>query len=309
MIIVFGSLNADLFFAVDRLPTPGETVLTPTVTLQPGGKGANQAAAAALAGAETRFVGCVGDDALGAPVLAALAAVGCDVSGVSRVPGATGTAAVMVEASGANQIVVASGANGAVRAEHLGPGDLRAGTTLVCQMEIPTAENAKVLARAKRAGVRTVLNLAPAQPVQRELLDDVDVLVVNEGEAEVLAGRQAAPAATARQLAARHGLTCLVTLGGAGAVAMTAEGSGWRIGVLPVTVVDTVGAGDAFVGMLAASLDRGADLPTALHRASVAAGLACTRAGAMAAMASADEIEGRLSELPAAAELGHGEGE
>lgn len=119
MIVVLGSINADLFFAVDRLPGRGETVLTPTLTARPGGKGANQAAAAARAGAAAAFLGCVGDDAAAGEVLAALSASGCDVSGVRRVPGPTGTAMVVVEAGGENLIVVASGANTAVTADLL----------------------------------------------------------------------------------------------------------------------------------------------------------------------------------------------
>lgn len=304
MITVFGSINADLFFTVDRLPARGETVLTPTVTMQPGGKGANQAAAAARAGGETRFVGCVGADALAAPVLAALREAGCDIAGVRRVPGATGTAAVLVERSGENQIVVASGANGAVAADQLDA--LAPGGTLVCQMEIPEAETAAALARARRSGMRTVLNLAPARAVGTDVLADVDFLILNEGEAAVLAGGAAPPLETARRLARDHDLTCVVTLGGDGALAVTPRGTGWRVGTLTVDAVDTVGAGDAFVGVLAASLNGGRDLADALHRASVAAGLACTRPGAMAALPTADEIDARLSALPRPAELGDG---
>jgi len=304
MITVFGSINADLFFTVDTLPARGETVLTPSVTLQPGGKGANQAAAAARAGAPTRFIGCVGEDALAAPVLDALRRAGCDVSGVRTVTGATGTAAVMVERSGENQIVVASGANGAVTAGQLG--SLASGDTLVCQMEVPVEETAAALEAASRAGMRTVLNLAPARPVDSAVLDTVDLLILNEGEAAVLAGADCAPAAQARRLAGDHGLTCVVTLGGDGALAVTAGGEGWRVGALAVEAVDTVGAGDAFVGVLAASLDTGLTLAAAFHRASVAAGLACTRPGAMAALPDAAEIEARLSALPGAAQLGDG---
>ena len=164
MITVFGSLNVDLLFNLDRLPAPGETVLTREIIQLPGGKGANQATAAAKAGAPTRFVGCVGTDGLGAPVLASLEAAGCDVSGVRTVPGATGTAVVMVERSGENQIVVGSGANMAVEAGMLAGAALGPGDTLVCQMEIPLEATVAGLAAARRAGARTVLNLAPAPP-------------------------------------------------------------------------------------------------------------------------------------------------
>lgn len=306
MITVFGSLNIDLLFNLERLPTPGETVLTGGIVQLPGGKGANQATAAAKAGAATRFVGCVGEDGLGEPVLASLRAAGCDVSSVRVVPGATGTAVVMVERSGENQIVVGSGANMAVTADQLDALALGPDDTLVCQMEIPVEATVAGLAAAKRAGVRTVLNLAPARALPAEVLAAVDVLVVNEGEAAVLAGRSAEPAEIARSLAGAHDLVCVVTLGGEGAIAVTPTGEGYRVATLPVTAVDTVGAGDAFVGVLAAALDAGMALPGALHRASVAAGLTCTRRGAAAALPDAGEIESRLSALSRPVDLGNG---
>ncbi|GHD54763.1 ribokinase [Thalassobaculum fulvum] len=303
MIVVLGSINADLFFAVDRLPGRGETVLTPTVTVRPGGKGANQAAAAARAGAVAAFFGCVGEDSSGSDMLTALADTGCDVSGVRRVPGATGTAAVMVEAGGENQIVVASGANGAVAADLLADAGLGPGTTLVCQMEIPVEQTAAALRRARAAGARTVLNLAPARPIPPSALADVDVLVVNEPEARTLEGEAGTPLGLARNLAARHRLTCIVTLGGDGAVAAEADGTAWSVGVLPVAAVDTVGAGDAFVGVLAATLDGGGALPEAMRRASVAAGLACTAEGAMSSLPDAAVIDARLADLAPAGRL------
>lgn len=306
MITVFGSLNVDLLFNLDRLPSPGETVLTRKIVQLPGGKGANQATAAAKAGAPTRLVGCVGEDGLGAPVLASLEAAGCEVSGVRTVPGATGTAVVMVERSGENQIVVGSGANMAVEAGMLGGAALGAGDTLVCQMEIPLEATVAGLAAARKAGARTVLNLAPARTLPPEVLGDVDVLILNEGEAAVLAGTDAPPVETARKLAAGHDLTCVITLGSEGAIAVTPDGRGYRVGTLAVEAVDTVGAGDAFVGVLAAGLDAGLALPDALHRASVAAGLTCTRPGAAAALPDAAEIEGRLSALARPVELGDG---
>ena len=306
MITVFGSLNLDLLFNLDRLPAPGETVLTRKIVQLPGGKGANQASAAAKAGAPTRFVGCVGEDGLGASVLASLMAAGCDVSGVRTVPGATGTAVVMVERSGENQIVVGSGANLAVEAGMLDPAWLKPGDTLVCQMEIPLEAVVEGLAAARRTGARTVLNLVPARMLPAEVLADVDVLVLNEGEAALLAGTDAPPAGVARKLAGDHGLTCVVTLGGEGAIAVTRDGHGDRVGALAVQAVDTVGAGDAFVGVLSAALDAGLALPAALHRASVAAGLTCTRPGAAAALPDAAEIEGRLSALARPVDLGNG---
>ncbi|NQW08711.1 MAG: ribokinase [Alphaproteobacteria bacterium] len=302
MILVLGSINADLFFTVEHLPAPGETVLTPSVTLRPGGKGANQAAAAARAGSMVRFLGCVGDDAVAETVLAALVDAGCDISGVRRVAGATGTAAVMVEASGENQIVVASGANGRVTADLL-PAEMAPDITLVCQMEIPPAETERALIAAKAWGARTVLNLAPAGDISDQALVAVDVLVVNEIEAIALAGEAGTPLGLARNLADRHAVVCVVTVGAQGAVAVEPGGVAWRVGALGVEAVDTVGAGDAFVGVLAATLDDGADLPTALHRASVAAGLACTAEGAMTGLPDAAAIERRRPDLAPAARV------
>jgi len=303
VILVLGSINADLFFAVDRLPGRGETVLAPTVTVRPGGKGANQAAAAARSGTATAFHGCVGDDGYAGPVLAALAATGCDVAGVRRLPGATGIAMVVVEAGGENLIVVASGANAATTAAQLGDGAFGPRVTLVCQMEIPAAETAKALRAAKAAGARTVLNLAPAGPLAATALADVDVLVVNKVEAAALGGQAGTALGLARALSASHRLTCVVTLGGDGALAVEPDGTAWTVGTLAVQPVDTVGAGDAFVGVLSASLDQGMSLPASLRRAGVAAGLACTAEGAMQGMPDADAIAARLDELPAARRL------
>lgn len=303
MILVFGSINADLFFAVDRLPGRGETVLAPSVVTRPGGKGANQAAAAARSGAATAFLGCVGGDAMADLVLTDLAASGCDVAGVRRMPGATGTAMVVVEAGGENLIVVASGANALVTADLLAADVLGPRVTLVCQMEIPAAETAKALRAAKAAGARTVLNLAPAGGLPAATMADVDVLVVNRIEAGALEGEAGAPLGLARALATRHRLTCVVTLGRDGALAVEPDGTAWTVGTLAVEAVDTVGAGDAFVGVLAASLDQGMSLPASLCRASVAAGLACTAEGAMPSMPDAAAIAARLGELPAARRL------
>ncbi|EDP61198.1 ribokinase [alpha proteobacterium BAL199] len=303
MILVLGSINADLFFAVDRLPVRGETVLAPSVTTRPGGKGANQAAAAARAGAATAFFGCVGDDGVAGGMLAALAETGCDVSGVQRVPGETGTAMVVVERGGENLIVVASGANRQVTANLLPADRLGPATTLVCQMEIPAEQTVRALRRARAEGARTVLNLAPVGAIPSTALADVDVLIVNRIEAEALVSGAGDPLDLARTLAQRHDLTCVVTLGGEGVLAVEPGGTAWSVGVLPVRAVDTVGAGDAFVGVLAASLDARTALPDALRRASVAAGLACTVEGAMPSLPDRSAIEARLNDLAPARRL------
>lgn len=298
MIIVPGSVNADLLFKVERLPRPGETVLCPSYVMAPGGKGANQAAAAAKAGAEVAFVGHVGADAYG-PVVRGLleaAGVGCAHLAVAEAP--TAIAVIGVDAGGENQIIVASGANLATAAAQMPEALLGAGATVLCQNEIRPEESFAALVAAKLKGARTILNMAPAAAVPPEVLGALDLLVVNEHEAETVAGVSGQPPeAVARGLATSYGLTCVVTLGGAGCIAVTAA-EGWRVPVLPVRPVDTTGAGDTFVGALAAWLDQGAELPDALRAASVAAALSCEEVGAQTAQPRRDRILARLPELP-----------
>ena len=191
MITVFGSINLDLIFALERLPGPGETVLGPAVRVEPGGKGANQAVAAALDGVPVAMVGAVGRDALATDALAGLLAVGVDVSGVARVAATTGCAAIGTDPEGRNQIAVGSGANLAARADQVDAARLGPGHTLLLQMEVPAAETAALLRRVR--GARTVLNLAPALPLPPDAWRLVDVLVVNEHEAAWLASTLGCP--------------------------------------------------------------------------------------------------------------------
>jgi ribokinase len=303
MILVFGSLNADLVFQVRVLPRPGETVLCPGYVLAPGGKGANQAAAAAKAGASVRMVGHVGDDSFGSFLRGVLVEAGVDCTGVADSDKATGIAVIGVESSGENQIMVGSGANLATDASQVDDAALVAGLTVLCQNEVDPEATFALLQRARRRGVRTILNLAPAAPVPAPVLDAIDVLVVNEIEAAMAAGEGGIgdARALAQGLATRHDLTCVVTLGAEGAIAV-GPGGNFRIGPLAIDPVDTTGAGDAFVGVLAAALDQGRTLPEALRRASVAAGLACTRLGAQTSPRVA-EIEARLADLAPATPL------
>lgn len=294
MIVVLGSINLDLGFAAPRLPEPGQTVLCDGAAVSPGGKGANQALAAARDGAAVRMVGAVGRDAFAAPALQALIASGVDVTGVAEVDRPTGLAAVMVEPAGRNQIMVASGANLDVTARQIASLPLGPDTVLVLQMEIPAAETAAAISLARRRGARIVLNLAPAAPLPEDVIAQVDVLIANEGE---IAGFGIGdPHDIARALASRLGITVVATLGHEGAYLVSGNDA-WRIGVLPVRVVDTTAAGDAFVGVFAAALGRGATPLAALHRASVAAGLACTRTGAQASLPDTAEIDSQLSHL------------
>lgn len=300
MIVVFGSVNIDLVVPVERLPRPGETVLGPHYTLVPGGKGANQALAAARAGSAVQMIGRVGRDGFADLALAELKAAGIDLSSLERDDLPTGCALIPVDRQGGNLIIVASGANMAAAERQVSDALLGPQTVVILQMEVPLADNWRLLERAKRRGARIVLNCAPAAPVPRAALAMLDWVVVNESEAELLARDLALSAPDARAagaaIAKSGGTTVIVTLGGDGAIAF-AGAEAWAIGALPITPVDTTAAGDAFVGAFAAAVDSGADLPAALHRASVAGGLACTVAGAQPSLPTKAAIEDRLRDL------------
>lgn len=296
-IVVIGSANVDLVTRVERLPAPGETVLATGYAEHAGGKGANQAIAAARLGRAVSFVGVVGDDGPGAWLTEALVAEGVDVAKLRRLPGVpTGRAIVLVDDAAENCIVVVSGANA-----ELGPDDvtaashtLRGAAVAVAQLEIPLEA---VRAAAGHAAGRFVLNPAPARPLDADLLDRVDVLVVNEGEFARVTGVEVGNGAEAfADRVAQAGLRCavVVTLGGRGA--MVCEDGQVRVcPAPPVTVVDTTGAGDCFVGALADALARGRPLPEALHWAVAAASLSTQSLGATTAMPTSAEVEALLA--------------
>lgn len=296
MILVFGSINLDVIFALPALPRPGETALGPGYRTAAGGKGANQAVAAARDGAAVAMIGCVGDDAFAAPALAGLAAAAVDLGDVVRVDAPTGCAAVCVDPQGANLIAVGAGANLELAASQVPDSMLERAGTLVLQMEVPAAENAALIARAAARGCRTLLNLAPAGAIDRAALGRIDWLIVNESEAAAVLGEPMGDPIAAADRLVRSARGVVLTLGAAGAVAATAEAC-WQVAALPVVPVDTTGAGDCFVGVFAAALDRGAALPLALARASVAAGLACLAPGAQPSLPDSRAIDARLSEL------------
>lgn len=292
-VLVFGSANADLVFPTPTLPAPGHTVLGESWQASPGGKGANQATAAARAGAETAFVGAVGVDSLAEVALAGVMAAGVDLSGVVRSGLATGAAAICVDARGANQISVASGANAAVVATQVEDAALTPTTVLLLQMEVPVAEMAALVARARARGARVILNLAPPAPLPEAMLRQLDLLIANEHEADWLAGRLGV-APDAVSLRAALGIDVVVTRGEQGAEAATAEGAHHQP-AFQARAVDTTGAGDCWCGTLAAALDGGATLAQAMRRASAAAAIAVGRAGAAAAMPTAAETEALLA--------------
>lgn len=289
MIIVFGSINLDLIFPLPHLPTPGETVLGPTMRIEPGGKGANQAVAAARDGAQVAFAGAVGADALADDALRLLHDSGVNMARIATAEAATGCAAICLDAEGRNLIAVASGANLAARHTQVEDALLRPGDTLLLQMEVPVPEIEALIARARTAGMRIILNLAPAAPLSLTALQSLDILVANEEEAAFLATHLGTPPGAAA-LHQALGIAIVVTLGGDGAEAATSTGP-LHLPATEVTVIDTTGAGDCFTGVLAASLDRGLGLAAAIHRANTAAGLACTRAGTQGALPTAGETD------------------
>jgi ribokinase len=293
-VVVIGSANVDFVISADRLPAPGETVPDGTLLVNHGGKGANQAVAARRLGAEVRFVGCVGDDASGAAIRAALAGEGIGVAGLtSTAAAATGTALIAVDRNGRNQIVVAPGANRDLMPEHVTrcAGDIAWADVVLCQLEIPVPSVMRALDLARAAGRITVLNPAPARQLDRSIWALVDYLTPNELEVGRLTERSDLdPAAAARLLLGHGAKHVIVTLGEAGLVACDASGDR-HVPAFAVAAIDTTAAGDAFNGALATSIAAGTPLDHATRFASAAAALACTRRGAQASLATRAEVD------------------
>lgn len=285
-VVVVGSANVDLVVPVERHPHGGETVLGGTLTRSPGGKGANQAVAAARAGgAATSMVGALGRDDAADLLLASLTGAGVDVGAVARLDVPSGTALITVDAAGENAIVVAPGANGHVRVDDAARERLARADVVLAQLEVPV-EAVLAAARVRPAGAPLVLNAAPSRALPDEVWAAVDVLVVNEHEARDLAPGAADPGAALLDRVP----AVVVTLGGAGATVLRRGRPPEAVPGMRVEVVDTTGAGDTFCGVLAAGLARGADLADAARTATVAAALAVTRRGAQDAVPTAQEV-------------------
>lgn len=303
MITVVGSANMDLIARMARLPSPGETILGTSMTRMPGGKGANQAVAAARAGSEVVFVGRVGDDMYGSELLDTLrnAGVSTAQTSVDRTT-PTGLAMIEVDAQGENTIVVIPGAN-----SHVSPDDVDrardaivASRVVVLQLEIPVDSVARAAQIAHEAGALVVLNPAPARPLDPTLLRLVDVVVPNEEEVARLSGLGAPvdAAAVAHLLLDAGPRAVIVTLGARGAVIVTRDDE-VDIPPVPVRPVDTTGAGDAFVGNLAHALDEGQSLEEAAGFAAAAAAASVLRIGAQPSMPGRAETEALLrGEIP-----------
>lgn len=292
-VVVVGSINVDLVVTADHLPRPGETVVGGQFARHFGGKGANQAVAAARAGASVTMVGAVGRDADGDASLEALVAEGIDVSGVRRVEAPTGVAIIAVDRSGENQIVVASGANGEVSTEDAslrglpnGPGVL-----LVC-LEIPMPAVTAAVMAAERIGLQSVVNPAPAERLPAELLASGPILTPNRDELLATCGAADLEAAL-EWLTAAGTRAIAVTLGSQGT--LLAEGNRRvHFPVRPVDAVDATGAGDTFSGVLAAWIADGRSLDDAVRAANVAAMIKVTQPGARGGMPTRAQIEAEL---------------
>ncbi|GLZ05133.1 ribokinase [Actinomadura sp. NBRC 104412] len=280
-VVVVGSVNADLVIGVERRPGPGETVLGSDLAVYPGGKGANQAVAAARLGGRVAILARIGDDGNGALLRSALADAGVDLGHLLRTPGPSGVALITVDPDGDNSIIVSPGANRRLLPSDVPPArPLLEGASVVSfQLEIPLETVHAAARTAADAGARVVLNLSPPAPLPDDLLALCDPLVVNEHEAAFLLGRQGrgdGPAGLAERLLARGPRSVVITLGGDGALAADASGTA-SVPAPRVEAVDTTGAGDAFTAALCLRLARGDALADAARHA-VRVGAAAVRA-------------------------------
>ncbi|MFP4440777.1 MAG: ribokinase [Chloroflexaceae bacterium] len=301
-ICVVGSLNMDLVMRTPHLPAPGETVSGGPFATHPGGKGANQAVAAARLGAAVAMVGRVGGDAFGARLRTELAEAGIDIRQVVTLPDvASGVALIAVEASGQNSIIIAPGANGALTpadVEAAGP-TITAAQVLLLQLETPLPAVQRAAELAHAAGTLVLLNPAPAQPLPAELLAQVDYLIPNEQEAALLLGEAIATdadaAGAAQRLCAQTGVGgVVITLGAQGAVLAQAQTEPQFVPAHSVEVADTTAAGDAFVGAFAVALAEGRTPAEALRWGNAAGALAVTAAGAQPSLPSRNAVAALL---------------
>jgi ribokinase len=297
VITVFGSINLDLIGGVERLPRPGETVAGTSFATAPGGKGANQALAAARAGAAVRMAGAIGRDAFAEPALALLRSGGVHLAGVRAVEAATGVALILVDSTGENVIAVIPGANGTVGEANAAGLEFSPDDVLLLQLEVPVAAIEAVARRARQSGARVLLNFAPYRAAALSLLQYATHLIVNESECALIADASGCGAADtegqAAAVADKYRITVIATLGKDGALAVE-NGRVKRVRALPIQSVDTVGAGDTFCGYLAATFTEGLPLSEALVLASAAASLACTKGGAQPAIPSRAEVRAAL---------------
>ncbi len=296
-VFVLGSINQDFVLKVERRPKPGETVTNAELSTHNGGKGANQAAAAARLGASVIFLGRVGDDEFGEPLVRALQEKGIDTGLVESVSGrSTGAAFITVTPDGENAITVAPGANRSLTPEDVTAASerVRDARVLVAQMEVPVETVLRAVEVAASEGARALVNLAPTFEVPRELLEKLDPLVVNEHEAAFLLGNEVGGVdealSAAPELLSLGPRSAVITVGEDGAVFANGDSTG-HLPAPKVDVVDTTGAGDAFVGALAAKLAYGTTLEEAVTYAVRAGAAAVTKEGAQGALPTPEGVE------------------
>jgi len=297
-ILVVGSLNADLVVRAPRFPQPGETISGEDLKIISGGKGANQAVAAARQGAETAMLGRVGNDSFGPFLLDSLKSNHVDTSRVLTDAVATGTAIIVVDANGQNSIVLSAGANGKVSSADVDLVSFLDFNLLLLQLEIPTLTVLRAAQRARENGLRVLLNPAPAKPLPVELISLADFIIPNETELGLLTGRPVTgiPSAesAARILLDRGAKNVIVTLGGNGSLIVTKH-TARHIPAFKVDVVDTTAAGDAFIGGFASALLRGLEIEEAVRYANACGALAATKFGAQPSLPTRDEVEKSIS--------------
>jgi len=297
-ILVIGSLNADLVVRAPHFPQPGETISGEDLRIIPGGKGANQAVAAARQGADVAMLGRVGKDSFGAFLLDNLKSNSVDLTHVRADDSATGTAIIVVDADGQNSIVLSAGANGKVS-----PADVDSASSLnpnliLLQLEIPIPTVLHAARVARQNGIRVILNPAPAQPLPDELISLVDFVIPNETELNLLTGVPVTDTASAEQAArtllARGAKNVIVTLGSKGALVVSANQS-MLVSAFNVDVVDTTAAGDAFIGGFASALLREVEIEEAVKYANACGALAATKFGAQPSLPTKEEVERFMS--------------
>ncbi|HEX3347415.1 MAG TPA: PfkB family carbohydrate kinase [Acetobacteraceae bacterium] len=295
-VLVFGAINVDFVFLVPRLPGRGDTIWGERGWISAGGKGAIQAVAAARDGARVSLAGAVGRDGFADAVLAELSEEGIELGGVGRRPVPTGRSAICVEHDGHTGIVTDRGANAFALADQVSDDALMRGRTLLVQMDTDPVEVGMLILRARRLGVRVILNLSPSRLIDADAVRAADVLIGNNEEIAWL-GERLGTANNAASIHAAIGITTVRMMGVQGVEAMTDRG--WlQMPAMPVEMQDTTAAADCFVGVIAAALGRRTPFPDALRRAAVAAALSAREVGAKSSLPRRPEIDAALCDAP-----------
>ncbi|HWG19705.1 MAG TPA: ribokinase [Terracidiphilus sp.] len=292
-IVVIGSISTDMVACTVRIPATGETVIGTSFSTTPGGKGANQAVAAARLAYPTQMIGMVGDDAYGQPLLDALDSAGVGIEPMEISPGSSGLAHIFLAESGLNSIVIVQGANARVDRAHIDrhAALIRSAGIVLCQLEIPLDTILHAIDLCARAGVPVMLDPAPAAPLPDALFSKLAWFTPNETEAALYFSEGLAPDAAARKLLDRGVKGVVLKRGAEGAYVAVAGGKAEWVPAFQVEVVDTVGAGDCFNGAFAVALLQGQDPWSAAHFASAAAAISVTRRGAQASMPNRLEVD------------------